>query len=94
MVGHKTLAKRELEAVDFFFRCICRFKSVSDSNLRIWVNSLSKGVTPSHEPPTHTGCSVLSEWISESGVISWDIVKPELLLGLFSNVARCNSSEK
>lgn len=53
-----------------FFQVYCRFESVSDS--KTWVSSLSKGVTPSHEPPTHTGCSVLSEWISESGIISWE----------------------
>lgn len=67
----------------FFFRCICRFESVS----RTWFSSLSEGVTASDEPPTHTGSSVLSvhQW---EGLFHKSIVKPELLVGLFSNVAR------
>lgn len=27
-------------------------------------------MTTSDEPPTHAGCSVLSEWIGEGGIIS------------------------
>lgn len=64
------LLKDSLRQWNFFFRCICRFESVSDSNIRTWVSSLSEGVTTSSEPPTHTGCSVLSEGISDSGIIS------------------------
>lgn len=77
----------------FFFRCICRFES--DSNLRTWVNSLSKEVTTSDEPPTHTGCSVLSEWISEGGIISWEYSETWATHRSFLKCCTCfNSSEK
>lgn len=94
LVGHKTCWKRAWGS-GFFFRCICRFESVSDSSLRTWVNSLSEEVTTSDEPPTHAGCSVLSEWIGESGMISREYSETWATRRSFLKCCTCfNSSEK
>lgn len=92
LVGHKTLAKRELEAVDFFFRCIAGLSLSLTQKLGSAAWAKEWHLAMSH-PPTLVVQFCQSGSV-RVGLFHGNTVKPELLVGLSSNVARFHSSEK